>query len=226
MKKRNEVVVAILLGLLTVTAALAVAEKTDKQVRIEATVMEMPLAELNKMDWLLTDAGRPAAFAPTDLLTVATVLSKAALVTVRKSLQSSTVNAKVLHTASLETADQKEAIGKQGGEDIHYMEKRADGLYELKSMVGPGFVICALPRIKDNGMIDLTLTVELRGPYERRSLPEAPNLDVGLPFMRTRSVSTTISIYDGATVVMGVMAPRREGEKLYVLFLVTAGIME
>jgi general secretion pathway protein D len=77
-----------------------------------------------------------------------------------------------------------------------------------------GVILSVVPRLSPEGsMIELTMTPEVVAEptwYEYGSVYTAPDgseqrLNMQQPFFHTRSISTTIAIYNGATVMMGGM---------------------
>ncbi len=114
---------------------------------------------------------------------------------------------------------QKATIEQSNGE-IHYMEKVKENLYELKATEGPASEFTVTPTIKD-GRVEVAIALHMRTMDGRVRLPEAPDLDAGPPLIGTRQVSSTVSLKDGQTMMLGGL----KGKEAETLVFVTAGIV-
>ena len=118
-----------------------------------------------------------------------------------EQLTSGTVEAEVLAAPKVMAADGEEATLSLGSQ-VHYMVPIGRGLYRLKTLEGSGSRFRVTSEIRADG-IHVSLNCQVQRVTGRLPLPEAPDLDVGIPTVSGSGITTTVTVRDGETVLAG-----------------------
>jgi hypothetical protein len=191
-------------------AARLLAEATElRGILIRAMVVEFPLSEIDKVKTVLgtkqqgfsTGKKPEGGEAVSSGLTVA-IPQTDNLEALIKMLATGEIKGKVLWSPVVLTDDGKEATVKTTKGKIHYLERVKDNLYELKEMEDPGSILQVTPTVKGD-RIEVAVKLHLTDIGGRAALPDAPDLEAGMPLMNMRQVSATVAMPNGRTVVLG-----------------------
>lgn len=206
-----------------------------RQILIEAMLVELASSEMDKLGIELRepkvpkkDTALPAVGAPK----LARIDSEkyAELKKKLKSLDAAkSEKIRILSTPRLIASDKQQAA-LSIGEGVHYMEKVEGGLYRLKTLDsenGPGLFFNVTPTIGDNGIdIILALDFRLARIVKRVAIPEAPELQVGMPIIDLQQMTASVVVKNGEAAVLGGLARRdSKGQELNTLFFVAPHIL-
>ncbi len=196
------------MALLLARGALAEDEETGTTVLIGVTVLEVPQSSLAEFGMKELAKAAPEALsmgAPSSGKALqVTQLPIEKLEELKRSARSGKGKAKLVWTSAVIAREGKQAVAAEGEREIHYMEKVTGNLYKLKTLKQPGDVFRATPTVTDQG-IKLALQMEPVILAGRTPLPEAPDLEVGLPIFNVQAVSTQVVVREDRALVMSVL---------------------
>lgn len=224
MLRKTLMAAAVLAVLLHGNAAAPSEAKAESKVQISGMVVEIPETEMDKVKTVLGAEAFKTRIGPKgeggeEGLT-ASIVPTEDLEALSKMLQTGEIQANMLWNPRVLAKDGQKATIEQSNGEIHYMEKVKENLYELKATEGPASQLTVTPTIKDGG-IELAISLQVRSITGRAPLSEAPDLDAGPPLIGTRQVSSTVSLKDGQTMMLGGL----KGKEAETLVFVTAGIV-
>ncbi len=213
---------AVVLLVLLIVAHASVMSAAAAQVTIEAMLVELPAAAMDKLgiEWPAPGGGVVEVIGKEPVLSGKSTLKQAnispkRLKMLKEKLLAGKIEANVLSTPCLAAIDKREASLKIG-EEVHYMEKIGDELYKLRSLDNVGLTFAVTPTVI-NDVIRMSLDLGLTQVKERMVVPEATDLNIGLPMMSTWQVSTNVTVKDGETVLLGGVSHSKEASTLLFL---------
>lgn len=217
MKRYLVVVFLLIVGMTIVVKA---GDIKSPEVEIKAIIVEIPSYELEKLGIdqnKILEGGTTYGFN----------INPEKFQIFKNKLQTGEIEAKVGAPPTLKTISGYEGTVAFRG-DVHYMQKVGDNLYKLRTINDIGIIFTATPVI-ENDIIVITLKLQVNDVGKRQVLPEAPDLKVGIPLTTSRQISTTVSVKDGETVLVGGISRKDEGKdrqfSTHTLSFITANII-